>query len=353
MSCSTYSKSEIELLSNKEILKFQELFPKITKDVLGKVDFTNPPSFVKKHYAQLWVNNIPRGKKTRAEMLILSYKFFAHDLSEENIRLSHILGWIVEIFHSAALVGRGFKNKPAVPESCSCGKDVVDLSSVNDMTFLENAAFLLTKQYFAGKSYYMDLMGLFHDANLKTSLGHRMDLMTKTTDENYSSCLSLNFYEMVVNHKSYSSVYLPVALASVMGGIDSANNSLAIKKLTIKIGMYFQTQNDFLDAFACEESSGRTSNDIAKGKYTWPLVTAYEQGNDLHRKMLLENYGQSETFKMCVVTTIFQRLDIKNLYWSYEYKSRQKINADIENLPKEIPKPLFQLLMASFYARWP
>ncbi|CAG7718053.1 unnamed protein product [Allacma fusca] len=355
MSGSTFSKSDIQLLSDKEIWKFQEIFPKITRDVLDKVRLADPSSFTERHYAQLWVNNVPQGRKIRAEMLILAYKFFEHDLTEEKIRLSYILGWIVEIFHSADLVGFDRKNKLTAligPCSCSCGKAVVDVSTVIRMNFLKNAAFILTKQYFGDKIYYSALMGLLHEANLKTSLGKRMDMMTQTTNENYSSCLSLNFYETVVNNKSYGSVYLPIALALVMGGIFNQNNSMAINNLAVKVGMYLEAQADFLDDFVSEETQGRTGDSIAHGKYTWSLVTAYERGNNLHRKMLLENYGHSETLKICVVKTLFERLGIKSLYWTYEYETRQKIRNEIENLPEEIPKPLFQILMASIYARW-
>lgn len=43
--------------------------------------------------------NVPRGKKNRGLITVITYKKLVspNDLSEENLKLCHILGWCVEM----------------------------------------------------------------------------------------------------------------------------------------------------------------------------------------------------------------------------------------------------------------
>ncbi|CAG7731081.1 unnamed protein product, partial [Allacma fusca] len=142
MGATTGSESFL-LLPKEQFCEFNRLFPQITQDVLSTLDFLSSPIVVKNHYEQLWVRKIRDKRKIRAQIVILGYNFFSKELSHENIRLSQVLGWIVEILHSAAEVGssssKGNCQEYLVEQEVLA--DHQDQTAVNDSIFLKNAGF--------------------------------------------------------------------------------------------------------------------------------------------------------------------------------------------------------------------
>ncbi|CAG7726051.1 unnamed protein product [Allacma fusca] len=229
----------------------------------------------------------------------------------------------------------------------------VGLSAVNDITFLENAAFIVAKKHFRKKPYYVDLVDLMHAAVFRSSFGKGLDLMSeKINDCQAAYRFSMNLYETVMKNKSaYTGFYLPVALAMIMSGIKSDKAFRMVKKITLNIGLYFQAQDDFIDVFGMPEQAGRISSDIVNGKCSWPIVAAFERANDIQRKILLENYGQTDHMKISIIKNMFGCLNIQEIYWNFEYGARKNINEEVDELPNELPKPLFQLIMAAIAGR--
>ncbi|CAG7819824.1 unnamed protein product [Allacma fusca] len=86
--------------------------------------------------------------------------------------------------------------------------------------------------------------------------------------------------------------------------------------------------------------------DPTNGNYTWQAVAAFENANDVQRKILMDNYARQDFFHVHEVKAVFKHLNIAKLYWKYEYESRRDINLEIEK-SVEYPQTLFQLIMAA------
>ncbi|CAG7733586.1 unnamed protein product [Allacma fusca] len=163
----------------------------------------------------------------------------------------------------------------------------------------------------------------------------------------------MDFYEVVAEYNSVSTFYIPVALAMIMSGVNHKDAYSDVHRICLKIGTYFEAQEDYLDVFGLQENKDRLGTSIAIGKYTWPIVIAIGRSNSLHYNMLMDNYGRNDTFKICVVKTIFERLHIQSFYGDYEYDVRKKISSEIGHLPEEITNKLFKTIMRALLNRWP
>ncbi|CAG7818529.1 unnamed protein product, partial [Allacma fusca] len=177
---------KLKLLSDDEIKNFSELFTEISAVALSSIEFQQLPPCVKTYYEQLWCYNIPRGRKIRAEVLILSFKFFSSGISKDTITLSYILGWILEILHSASTIGDALRGKIANGKSYCYPQDDIGVAVANDMIFVENAAYILAKKYFCNKPYYIDLVNFLHDTSFRNSFGRGLDLMSEMLREFYT-----------------------------------------------------------------------------------------------------------------------------------------------------------------------
>ncbi|XP_039299616.1 farnesyl pyrophosphate synthase-like, partial [Nilaparvata lugens] len=111
--------------------------------------------------------NVPGGKKNRGLALVLGYKHLAKssDLTPENIRLAHILGWCVELLQGAFLVWDDCMDESSTRRGRPCWYKMpgVGLTAINDGNLLESGVFQLLRRHFKSRPYYIDIVELFHD----------------------------------------------------------------------------------------------------------------------------------------------------------------------------------------------
>lgn len=101
-------------------------------------------------------------------------------------------------------------------EPCWYKLDDVKLIAINDGIMIENCIYNVLQTYFRQEPYYIDLMELFHETTLITTLGQSLDMQTSNHDVN---SFTLDRYKSIVKLKtSYYTFYLPVALGMHMAG---------------------------------------------------------------------------------------------------------------------------------------
>ena len=61
------------------------------------------------------------------------------------------------------------------------------------------------------------------------------------------------------------------------------------EKILLKIGHFYQVQNDFLNYYSKEEIGGKSETDIQEGKCTWPIVIALERATAEQKRILRVN----------------------------------------------------------------
>lgn len=94
---------------------------------------------------------------------------------------------------------------------------------------------------------YMNIVELFHDMALKTSLGQSLDTMCLNDDGKPKlDMFTMSRYTSIVNYKtSYYSFYLPVAAAMYLLGMDDPEQHRQARTILLEMGQFFQIQVSF------------------------------------------------------------------------------------------------------------
>jgi hypothetical protein len=85
-----------KLLTKEERSDFNSVFPDIVRDLIETPEMRDMAET--NHWlARVLQYNVPHGKRNRGLATALAYRYMTNELFEENIRLSYILGWTVEM----------------------------------------------------------------------------------------------------------------------------------------------------------------------------------------------------------------------------------------------------------------
>ncbi|KAI5812541.1 putative farnesyl-diphosphate synthetase [Pyronema omphalodes] len=271
------------------------------------------------------------------------------NLTEEEYKLSSILGWCTELLQAMFLVADDIMDASITRRGHPCWyrMEGVGMVAINDSFILGAVIFNVLKRFFRQESYYVDLLELFHDTSFQTELGQLLDLITAPEDKVNLKNFNLDKYSFIVRYKTaYYSFYLPVALAMYQAGVATEENLKEALTVLIPLGEYFQVQDDFLDCYGVD--IGKIGTDIQDNKCGWLINKALEiVGEDSeHRKILDENYGKKDAECEKKVKAVYNELQLEQIYHDYE---KAKV-AELEALIKQC-SPLNQEVFNKFLSK--
>lgn len=88
--------------------------------------------------------------------------------------------------------------------------------AVNDAMMIENGLYYILKKYANKLPYYVDIIELFHETSLATSVGQLLDL--KLVSGGVSK-FTMDLHKSLSDHKtSHFAFYFPIALAALSYG---------------------------------------------------------------------------------------------------------------------------------------
>lgn len=298
--------------------------------------------------------NVPFGKKTRGLSVVMTYKRINPEATEAEVRQARILGWCIEWLQAFFLVADDVMDKSITRRGKPCWykKDGVGLIAINDAFYLENCVYVILKKHFKQEEYYTDVLDLFHETTMQTVTGQCMDLVTSPeTSINFDEFTQERHTAIVKWKTAFYSFYLPVALAMYMSGIKDSVTHEAAKSILLKMGIFFQIQDDYLDCYGDPEVIGKIGTDIQDNKCSWLIVQALSRVTPQQRQILQENYGQDEEDKVLNVKAVFKELDLEQVYRDYEEESYRDLMKDIEAFQGKLPKEVFTDFARKIYKR--
>lgn len=213
-------------------------------------------------------------------------------------------------------------------QACWYRRDGVGLSAVNDACLIKSSIMVLLRQYFGDHPDYGQLMELFHEAAFRTELGQLAD-MTTSNECNLAEMTMERYGFTAENKTAFYSFYLPVALALQYLQRATEQNLAIAREVLLRMGWYFQVQDDYLDVFGDPKVTGKVGTDIRDNKCSWIALTVFELCSSEQKAVLSLCYGRPDMGKEARAKDVFCQVDIEGVFRNFEM-------AELDNLEKRI-----------------
>ena len=126
----------------------------------------------------------------------------------------------------------------------------------------------------------------------------------------------------IVTYKTaFYTFYLPAAAAMHLSGVTDPAAFAKANEICIKLGQFFQIQDDYLDCYGDPEVIGKIGTDIQDNKCGWLVVQALKRCDDSQRKIIEENYGKKDAECEKRVKELYVALEMESVYKKYEEES--------------------------------
>lgn len=230
----------------------------------------------------------------------------------------------------------------------------IGLIAVNDGTMLLSSIFMLLKGQFRSHPAYIEMVELFHESTFQTLLGQLCDLTTAPEEPVDLEKFSMERYFCIVKYKTaYYSFYLPVALALYYLQRATPENLRQARQVLLRMGEYFQIQDDYLDVFGHPDIMGKVGTDIQDNKCSWVINEALGRCSGPQRRILDDCYGQKDHIAETKVKAVFDELGLEQVYreLEQEYVKELKSMIDAVNESEGLDKRVFAVFLSKICER--
>jgi geranylgeranyl diphosphate synthase type II len=215
------------------------------------------------------------GKRLRPVLVLLACDLFGGDI---NKALHPAMG--LEIFHNFTLLHDDIMDNAPLRR----GKKTVHEKWDNNTAILSGDTMFVIAYEFVAKTdpkLLPEVLVLFNDTARKVCEGQQYDM-------NYETCevISILDYMEMIRLKTAVLIACSLKLGAIIAGA-SDDQACRIYDAGIELGLAFQLQDDYLDAFGDESKFGKSiGNDITTNKKTYLYLKAYELASAAERDLL-------------------------------------------------------------------
>ncbi|PWY75273.1 farnesyl pyrophosphate synthetase [Aspergillus sclerotioniger CBS 115572] len=346
--------------------RFESIFPTVLEDALSYAKSIHTPPEALSWLRKNITHNTTSGKHLRGLLIPNTYaRTLSRPLTSPEYTLAAKLGWLVEFLQASFLVPddiedhdtfrRGKPSWHAIPG--------VGLKAINDAALLQSIVYSLLKRYLKGKSgWYVDVVELFQEVVFRTELGQMVDLVSVTSRSSRGRDgkggvhgLTKGKCETIARMKTaYYSVYAPVAVGLYLGGVATGENLERMRGIAVRLGMYYQVQDDYLDSFGERGRLGKeVGRDIKDGKCSWLIVEALKMVDAGQRAVLEEWYGQGEGEGVERVQGVFREVGMERAFREFEEGVIGEVRRDVEGIDESsgLRKGIFVDIIDIMYRR--
>jgi farnesyl diphosphate synthase len=347
-----YPVKEMEKAENDKE-RFEAVYPMLRDDMLEHMESHNLPEESVEWVREMMDYTVPGGKLNRGTTVVSVCELLNKTTDTVELAKVSVLGWCVEFLQAFFLVADDVMDDSPTRRGQPCWYKLekVGLIAINDSFILESFVFSIIKKHFSGSPYYQQLVDLFLQITQNTEFGQLLDLTSQTPGKIDLTRFTLERYQMIVKYKTaFYTFYLPVAIGMITSGVkDKAAYDLA-ESICLKMGEYFQIQDDYLDCFGDPEVIGKVGTDIQDNKCSWLVVQALNLCSPGQRKVLEKNYGQWDDKKVAKIKALYHSLDLPQVFADYEEASYARIQEDLQKVDC-MPKECFDILLKKIYKR--
>jgi len=264
------------------------------------------------------------GKQLRPVLTLFSAEIFG-----TNYEKAHYAATAIELFHNFSLIHDDIMDAAPLRRG---HKTVHEKWNTNTAILSGDAMLILAYQYFENYEpiIFKELAKLFSKTALEVCEGQQMDINFETRND-----VSIQEYIKMIEYKTAVLVGAALQMGAIVAET-TAENKQAIYNFGLNLGIAFQLQDDFLDAFGDPLTFGKqVGGDILENKKTYLYLLAYQKGTSEDKKKLadlfstLDNNGSE---KINEVKSIFEKTEA-TIATQNQIESYTKIALEIlENL---------------------
>ncbi|HKB44560.1 MAG TPA: polyprenyl synthetase family protein [Chitinophagaceae bacterium] len=283
-----------ELLSQKFALHFdQRHFP------------TEPASLYEPNEYFLKLS----GKRIRPVLCLMGNELF-DEINPDALEVAVA----IELFHNFTLIHDDIMDKAPLRR----GMKTVHRKYGESTALLAGDVMLVVAYDYLNKinsSYLSKVLHLFNKTAREVCEGQQLDMDFEKKDT-----VHLDEYLRMIELKTSVALAASLKVGSILGGAGEGNQNL-LYEFGKKLGIAFQIQDDYLDAFGDPEKFGKqVGGDILANKKTFLLIHAFETASPAQQKELKKLMSDNSPGKVEKVVQIFH--DSKVDEWALQLQNK-------------------------------
>lgn len=249
------------------------------------------------------------GKRVRPVLCLMGNELF------DEIRADawHV-GTAIELFHNFTLIHDDIMDKAPLRR----GMETVHHKYGENTAILAGDVMLVTAYEELNKisqEFLHPILTLFNRTAKEVCEGQQMDMDFEKMER-----VGFDAYLRMIELKTSVALAASLQTGAILGGAGERNQHL-LYEFGKKLGIAFQVQDDYLDAFGDPQKFGKQrGGDILANKKTFLLLHAYETASSSQAAALEELMAHNPAGKVDSVLQIFQ--DCKVDEWALELKNR-------------------------------
>ena len=220
------------------------------------------------------------GKRMRPVLTLMSAEVFDADF-----KLALPAALAVEVFHNFSLVHDDIMDDAPLRRG---NETVHEKWNVNTAILSGDAMLILAYQYFEqyNTEVFRDLAKLFSKTALEVCEGQQYDVDFETRED-----VTIPEYLKMIEYKTAVLVGAAMKMGAIVAETTKENANL-IYDFGLNLGIAFQLQDDFLDAFGDPETFGKqVGGDIIENKKTYLYLKAIEFATAEEKEQLLHLFS--------------------------------------------------------------
>lgn len=249
------------------------------------------------------------GKRIRPVLCLMGNELFG----EINEDTWHV-GTAIELFHNFTLIHDDIMDKAPLRR----GMETVHTKFGENTALLAGDVMLVTAYEELNKigiAYLQSILSLFNKTAKEVCEGQQMDM-----DFEKMEIVSLPSYLKMIELKTSVALAASLKTGAILGGALLRNQNL-LYEYGRTLGIAFQVQDDYLDAFGDPKKFGKqVGGDILANKKTFLLIHALETASPVNRVELHRLLKVNEADKVEKVLQIYK--DCKADKWALELKNK-------------------------------
>lgn len=256
------------------------------------------------------------GKRIRPVLCLMGNELF-DDINPDALEVATA----IELFHNFTLIHDDIMDKAPLRRRM----ETVHTKFGENTALLAGDVMLVIAYDYLNKispSYLPQVLAIFNKTAREVCEGQQldMDLAQKSLNGEKGQSVHLNEYFRMIELKTSVALAASLKVGSILGGAGERNQNL-LYEFGKKLGIAFQIQDDYLDAFGDPEKFGKqVGGDILANKKTFLLIHALEVAPDSQKKELQHLLCNNATDKIDKILQIFR--DSKVDQWALQLQNK-------------------------------